>query len=290
MKILNPNPIIRSPQSTGPQRIVPLYARGDILNIKTVDIKARGRFPFNLLSNFAETNFTLDGVRIRSMEGFLQALKINDPVKQREMCLLGGFEAKKMSKAIKRPESDLLLFWNGEKFLKGSDKYNRLKEAILQASKSSENGKFEFDGKEVASIQSFFTAIKVESPELQDLILKMPKEKLALISKEISPRYQIRNLYWDGKVIKRDSEEYQQLLDRAYNARYAADFKFREALKASEGYTLTHRRGKNDILETVLTQDEFIQRLNSLRDGESCKYRLLDSLLLPYHKLLELLK
>ena len=79
---------------------------------KYIDIKARGKFPMNVLSNFSATNFELDGVQIKSMEGFLQSLKINNPVKQREMCLLDGFDAKKMSKSIKRSDNDMVLYWN----------------------------------------------------------------------------------------------------------------------------------------------------------------------------------
>ena len=37
-----------------------------------IDISSRSEFPINILSNFTETNFVLDGVNINSMEGFLQ--------------------------------------------------------------------------------------------------------------------------------------------------------------------------------------------------------------------------
>lgn len=81
-----------------------------------------------------------------------------------------------------------------------------------------------------------------------------------------------QELYWNGETIKRDSEEYQQLLDRAYDALFE-NSGFRKALEASKGYTLTHSIGKSDMTRTVLTTSEFISRLLKLRkkieQGES---------------------
>ena len=41
-----------------------------------INISSRAEFPINVLSNFAPTNFELDGVPVYSMEGFLQSLKL----------------------------------------------------------------------------------------------------------------------------------------------------------------------------------------------------------------------
>ena len=49
--------------------------RGNALPKGTVvDIKANGKYPANILSNFAKTGFEIDGVKVASIEGFLQAL------------------------------------------------------------------------------------------------------------------------------------------------------------------------------------------------------------------------
>ena len=72
------------------------------------------------------------------------------------------------------------------------------------------------------------------------------------------------NLYWQGKVIKRDSEHYQELLDKAYNA-LARNQSFKKALLATGNATLTHNMGKNKISETVLTKQEFVSRLTKIR-------------------------
>lgn len=73
-----------------------------------------------------------------------------------------------------------------------------------------------------------------------------------------------QTLYWLGKPIKRDSDEYQELLDRAY-AELAKNAGFRKALLASRNATLTHSMGRTKINDTVLTIREFCGRLTRLR-------------------------
>ena len=60
-----------------------------------VDIRAKAAGPAGTLSNFAAHDFSLDGVACASMEGFLQGLKIADPVEQKRVCGLVGEAAKK---------------------------------------------------------------------------------------------------------------------------------------------------------------------------------------------------
>jgi hypothetical protein len=74
-----------------------------------------------------------------------------------------------------------------------------------------------------------------------------------------------QTLFWQGRSIKRDSEEFQLLLTKAFDALFENDG-FRNALKATNNSTLTHSIGKNDIHRTVLTEREFIHQLNRLRD------------------------
>ena len=73
------------------------------------------------------------------------------------------------------------------------------------------------------------------------------------------------NLYWNGKVISRFSYEYQCLLDRAYFSLYKNE-NFRIALKDSTGYELCHSIGKQNTKRTILTEYEFVSRLNKLRN------------------------
>jgi hypothetical protein len=71
-------------------------------------------------------------------------------------------------------------------------------------------------------------------------------------------------LYWQGKRINRLSDEYQKLLDRAYDA-LSENVNFQAALKASLPYMLTHSIGKTDMRKTVLTEYELISRLERIR-------------------------
>ena len=74
-----------------------------------------------------------------------------------------------------------------------------------------------------------------------------------------------QTLYWQEKAYKRDSEDYQDLLDKAYECLSHNDG-FCKALLATQNATLTHSIGKRKINETVLTQQEFCSRLMKLRD------------------------
>ena len=72
-------------------------------------------------------------------------------------------------------------------------------------------------------------------------------------------------LWWKGILIKRNSKEYQILLDRAYEALFKNE-KFKNALKASENAILTHNIGRTKESETILTRSEFCSRLMKLRE------------------------
>jgi hypothetical protein len=74
-----------------------------------------------------------------------------------------------------------------------------------------------------------------------------------------------RKLYWRGKEFERSSTEYQDLLDRAFDALCKQSEKFRLALSATGNATIEHSMGKTDKAQTVLTQQEFCSRLTKLR-------------------------
>ena len=73
-------------------------------------------------------------------------------------------------------------------------------------------------------------------------------------------------LWWNGKAVDRLSDEYQALLDRAYDTLFARSEKFRTALAATGTTQLVHTLGKPDPCETILTADEFCSRLMRLRE------------------------
>ena len=144
-----------------------------------MDIRSGAGYPASSLSNFTPHPFVLDGVKINSMEGFLQSLKFEQFEQQVEVCQLVGIRAKMRGKNKK--------WWKWQK------------------------------------------------------------------------------LFWQGKEYKRDGQEYQALLDKAYWAMYVQNQGFRTALNSTNGAVLVHSIGKSNIRETVLTQAEFCSRLMKMR-------------------------
>ena len=151
-------------------------------DMNIIDIHSKGEYPSCELSNFAEHEFCIDGVKCSSMEGFLQSLKFRSIKKQNQVCSLAGKEAK-----------------------------NSTRHTVAQL------------------------------------------------------RWRItHNLYWQGRRINRFSDEYQQLLDRAYDM-LSENEDFQKALKDSLSYKLTHSIGKTDARKTILTESELISRLDRIR-------------------------
>lgn len=148
--------------------------------MKVIDIYSKGEYPANVLSNFYNNEFEIDGVKCASMEGFLQSLKYKNQAEQRAVCALYGKAAK----------------------LKGKRKF------------------------------------------------------LWKIS---------GNVYWRGKKLKRKSLGFSALIQRAYTA-LSLNQNFAKALKATKGSELTHSIGGHNKRTTILTEEEFIENLNALRD------------------------
>lgn len=122
---------------------------------------------------------------------------------------------------------------------------------------------FTIDGVECNSMEGFLQSLKFANPEMQKAVCQLvglaAKRKG---SKKNWQRAQI--LFWKGKKYKRDSEAYQQLLDRAYNE-LAKNTKFKKALLATGNATITHSIGRIKSSETVLTRNEFCSRLLRIR-------------------------
>lgn len=125
--------------------------------------------------------------------------------------------------------------------------------------------KFIFDGVECASMEGFLQLLKFKSPEMQKEVCKLVGKAAKFKGKHKNWRV-TQTLYWKGKEYKRDSDEYQELLDNAYISLFNQSESFRNALKATGSSSITHSIGKNKINETVLTQTEFCSRLLKLRN------------------------
>lgn len=128
---------------------------------------------------------------------------------------------------------------------------------------------FVLDGVEIASMEGFLQSLKFKNEEMQKYVCSLIGRTAKFKGKD-KKWWKEQTLYWQGKEYKRDSEEYQILLNRAYNALYENE-SFKKALEASKPAILTHSIGKNDESRTVLTQAEFCGRLMKLRMGVKLK-------------------
>ena len=125
---------------------------------------------------------------------------------------------------------------------------------------------FILDGVECASMEGFLQSLKYKNPKKQRKIctytgLKAKKKgKFKFVWKLTG------NVYWQGDKINRLSYDFQELIKRAYGAMLENEG-FKKALVDSKGYKLSHKIGQQDPKKTILTENEFISILNSLRNA-----------------------
>lgn len=123
---------------------------------------------------------------------------------------------------------------------------------------------FVIDDVVCASMEGFLQSLKFKEPEMQIEVCKLVG-KAAKFKGKKKKWWQTQTLFWQGQAFKRDSEEYQELLDRAFDA-LSTNASFKKALLATGTATLTHSIGKTKQQETVLTRQEFCSRLTKIRE------------------------
>lgn len=124
---------------------------------------------------------------------------------------------------------------------------------------------FVFRGHEVNSMEGFLQGLKFKSAEMQLEIFK----KVGVGAKRAGAKKNwqtTQTLWYQGEPIKRESNEYQSILDEAYNAMFDQNEKARKALMATQNAVLKHSIGRTNQNETVLTVREFCGRLMNIRD------------------------
>lgn len=124
---------------------------------------------------------------------------------------------------------------------------------------------FVIDGVECASMEGFLQSLKFSNPDMQIEVCKLVGAQAKRKGSRKNKHWK-RNqtLYWRGNPIPRKSPEYQELLDRAFDA-LAENDGFQRALLATGNATLTHSIGKTKESDTVLTIREFCHRLTAIR-------------------------
>lgn len=114
------------------------------------------------------------------------------------------------------------------------------------------------------SMEGFLQGLKFKNPEMQ-------KEVCTLVGYAAKRKGSKKNwkkdgiLWWKGEPIDRFSDDYQELLDAAFEA-LSDNTKFQKALLASNDAVLQHSIGKRKQKDTVLTIREFCGRLTLIRE------------------------
>ena len=121
---------------------------------------------------------------------------------------------------------------------------------------------FEIDGVECNSMEGFLQSLKFKNPDMQVEVCKLVG--YAAKQKGRNKKNWDGALWWRGEEIDRFAPEYQELLDRAYEA-LSKNNKFRKALLATGNAVLTHSIGRRKQSDTILTKNEFCERLMWLR-------------------------
>ncbi|MDO8551643.1 MAG: hypothetical protein Q7S03_03125 [bacterium] len=122
---------------------------------------------------------------------------------------------------------------------------------------------FVLGGVQCASMEGFLQSLKFSNPEMQRYVCTLVG-RAAKFKGKPKRWWLTQKLHWQGREIDRHSQEYQDLLDRAFAA-LAQVPGFQRALFATNKAVLEHSIGKSDPHRTVLTQNEFISRLNRIR-------------------------
>jgi len=126
---------------------------------------------------------------------------------------------------------------------------------------------FVFDGVECASMEGLLQSFKFDKPHMQNFVCTLTgmaaKRKGSKRNKAWKSR---QTLWWKGEAYERGSQEYQDLLDKAFIAMAIQNKGFQRALLNSGNAVLKHSIGKSSKKDTVLTEAEFCSRLTYLRD------------------------
>ena len=122
---------------------------------------------------------------------------------------------------------------------------------------------FVIDDVQCNSMEGFLQSLKFKDKEMQKYVCSLVG-KAAKMKGRNKNWQRSQTLYWNGCEYKRDSKEYQELLDRAYTC-LSKNEGFQKALLATGDSVLTHSIGKNKKSETVLTSSEFCSRLMNVR-------------------------
>lgn len=125
--------------------------------------------------------------------------------------------------------------------------------------------KFKFKGKKLASIENFFQGIKFKDKKTQNYVFTYYGTQAVHLKAASNYDWkETGEIYWQGKAIKRDSKEYELLIDELYIS--AIQNPIYRGVLANCNRPIIHSIGKTDKKETTFTRYEFEYELNCLKD------------------------
>ena len=125
---------------------------------------------------------------------------------------------------------------------------------------------FEFDGVKCGSMEGFLQSLKYKDVVTQKEVCSMAGTDAKNMTTTDWQANQI--VWWQGREIDRQSDEFQKLILRAYKTMAVQNETFRTALISTHAKTLYHSKGCDNPYKTILTRDEFCGILMELRSIE----------------------
>ena len=125
---------------------------------------------------------------------------------------------------------------------------------------------FLMDGYLINSMEGLLQSLKTDNMSEKVKMWGMSGVKCWKYGQQFNSWKETQILYDNnGKPIDRHSEEYDFLIQRAYDCWFQNE-NFKQRLKESLPYKISHSMGKTDKTDSVLTKDEYIGNMERLRD------------------------
>ncbi len=123
---------------------------------------------------------------------------------------------------------------------------------------------FEIDGVKCGSMEGFLQSLKYRNVTNQQAVCALSgKEAEAVGNKKWLWKW-THNVWWQGQKIKRSSEKFSQLIERAY-MKLSENSDFAKALIKSGDAVLEYSIAGHDPFKTILTEEEFVVQLTKVR-------------------------
>lgn len=124
---------------------------------------------------------------------------------------------------------------------------------------------FVLDGVQISSMEGFLQSLKYMTVKKQEQVCRLSGKEAKQAGKGRFMWCVLRFVWWQEQTMDLMSDEVQLLIDRAYDAMYEQNPKFRQALLDTGDEKLEHTLGKTRMDQTILTRYNFVRRLERLR-------------------------